>query len=81
MRHFALILVASLLLAFTLSACSKPPATPVQVSDSALDERARTFVRFMAESKYEDAVKMMDAKMASAMPADKAKQTWEALIA
>lgn len=82
--HFALIsaaLVASLLFASTLIACSTPPAAPVQVSDSALDERARTFVRFMAESKYEDAVKMMDAKMASAMPTDKAKQTWEALIA
>ncbi|MGE5579593.1 MAG: alpha/beta fold hydrolase [Bacillota bacterium] len=68
------------LLALMLSACSKPAAQPPDLTDAQLDERARTFLRFMAEDKPEDAVKMMESRMATAMPAAKAAETWQTLV-
>lgn len=38
-------------------------------------------MRYLAEGSYPDAVKMMESKMAAAFPADKAKQSWESLVA
>lgn len=62
----------------------EPPAsdsTAGPLSDSTLEERAGMFVRLMAEAKYEDAVKMMDSKMAGVLPADKLREIWDALVA
>lgn len=68
------------LVAFMLPACSKPAAKAPDFTDAQLDERARTFLRFMAEGNPENAVKMMDSKMAAAMPAAKVKEAWQALV-
>jgi len=80
--RYCLAMVISVFCVFTLSACSGSPAVPPgPLSDSDLDARARAFVASMVEAKYQDAVKMMDDRMASAMPANKVKEVWETLVA
>jgi dienelactone hydrolase len=63
------------------TSCAKPPAVPSEpLPDSALDSRARTFVVLVSEGKHRDAVEMMDSKMASALPEDRLKSVWDALV-
>lgn len=80
MRHFG-VAALTLILVLILSACSRPGEAPRQVADTVLDERARSFVGHMVGGRYPDAVKMMETRMAAALPADKTKQTWESLVA
>lgn len=79
MRHVTRLLIVVLLVA-VLSACTRPKANLPDLTDAQLDERARTFLRYMAEGESENAVKMMESKMAKAMPAARVIETWQALV-
>lgn len=81
MRHIPTALLVVLCGLFLVGCSRSPAAPPVPLTDDTLGSRARSFVGFMADGKYQDAVKMMNAKMASAMPAGRLKTTWETLIA
>ncbi|HHY44938.1 MAG TPA: alpha/beta fold hydrolase [Firmicutes bacterium] len=82
MRRLGLLLVLTIFgLVLVFAGCRKTPNTPAEpVPDSVLDSRARTFVAAMSEGKYADAVKMMDSRMASALPAERLKSTWDSLV-
>lgn len=84
MRRKQVILITvlmSVLLVLSSASCRKSPAPPSEpISDSVLDSKARSFVELMAAGKHADAVKMMDAKVASALPESQLKATWESLI-
>ncbi len=80
MRRVAVSLMV-LVFGLTFAGCAKPPATPPEpLDDSVLDSRARSFVVHMSEGKHRDAVGMMDSKMASALPEDRLKSTWDTLV-
>jgi dienelactone hydrolase len=82
MRRLGLLLVLAIFgLVLVFAGCRKAPNTPAEpVPDSVLDSRARTFVAAMSEGKHADAVKMMEPRMASALPADRLKSTWDSLV-
>ena len=61
------------------SPTAEPPTG--ELAPDSNEERATTFVRLMAEGNHEDAVKMMDSKMAAVLPADKLREIWDALVA
>lgn len=80
MRDVKVTLVAVLCGLF-LVGCSKSPAEPpAALSDAVLESKAKSFVTFMADGKHADAVKMMDAKVSAALPADRLKSTWDSII-
>lgn len=67
-----------LLVAFGASSCNRAePGAPL--SDEELDKLARTFIRYMVEAQSDDAVAMMDSRMAGAMPAAKVTETWQSI--
>lgn len=80
-----LVVVAVVFCGILLGACvrsgpsaSEPP--PQALSDSALTERASTFIGLLVEGKYDEAVKMMDRKMANALPSGKLREAWGSLV-
>lgn len=64
--------------AVLLSACSSKAAAPA-LSQDELDGRARSFVSLMSGGKPADAVKMMEPKMATALPEAKVTELWSGL--
>ena len=77
MRRKQVILITvlmSVLLVLSSASCRKSPAPPEPISDSVLIRR-RGPCGAMAAGKHADAVKMMDAKVASALPESQLKAT------
>jgi hypothetical protein len=81
MRYLAAIAISALCIV-GLSACSKPQSLPPQaLSSDELESRARTFTSLLSAARYQEAVGMMEARMAAAMPAKTAEETWGTLLA
>lgn len=76
-----LLIAIVVLCGVALSACGKRQAVPSQpLTDAAIEARARSFVEFTKDGKYAEAVKMLSSKLASALPADRLKSTWESIV-
>lgn len=81
MRILAAALTLLLFVALFAGCVRSRAVPPEDLSDSELDSRARGFLNWVAEGAFDDAVAMMDSKMASVLPASRLKSTWESLIA